>query len=347
VFALAITPAACGDSVGGIELSTSPQLSCTIPNSEIFSGGPGKDGIPSLTNPDFVSPEAAGADYLLDNDRVIGLAIGDEVLAIPINILWWHEIVNLDVAGRQLAVTHCPLTGSSLVFDRASLDGAELGVSGLLYRNNLIMYDRSTDESLWPQMIRGARCGTKTGESLDMVPAVEMTWSGWQTLYPQTLVVSSDTRYGRNYTVYPYDDYDRIDNTQLLFPMGSIDRRRPPKERTLGIPDGEGGRAYPYGALQELGFTSAVQEQDDVIFWDSLRQAAMAYYRVLDGETLEFRAISGQIRDVQTESVWQIDGRAVSGPLVGKQLTPVAEAFVSYWLAWAAFHPDAVLWSAP
>ena len=142
-------------------------------------------------------------------------------------------------------------------------------------------------------------------------------------------------------------ELDRIDNIELLFPLSGIDRRRPPKERTLGIPDGAGGRAYPFGVLRDLGFTSVIQEERDVIFWDSLRQAAMAFYRVLGGDTLDFRVEAGQILDVQTESVWRIDGLAVSGPLTGRRLTPVAEAFVSFWFAWAAFYPDATLWSAP
>jgi hypothetical protein len=46
--------------------------------------------------------------------------------------------------GEQLAVTYCPLTGSSIVFDRASVDGDEFGVSGFLWQNNLIMYNRRT-----------------------------------------------------------------------------------------------------------------------------------------------------------------------------------------------------------
>lgn len=346
VLTMALTLAACGETPGGIQLATSSQQDCTIQSSEIFSGGPGKDGIPALTNPDMVPPGASGTEYLRDDDRVIGLVVGNEVLAVPLNIMWWHEIVNLDVAGRQMAVTHCPLTGSSLVFDRSSLAGAELGVSGLLYRNNLIMYDRNGDESLWPQMLRGARCGSKTGAELKMVPAVEMSWEGWQTLHPQTLVVSSETEFGRNYRNYPYGDYDRIDNRELLFPLSGIDSRRPPKERVLGIPDGEAGRAYPYGVLDDLGSIAVVQEDDDVIFWDSQRQAAMAYYRILDGETLEFRVVGGQIRDALTESIWQVDGLALSGPLAGRKLAPVAEAFVSYWFAWAAFHPSATLWSA-
>jgi hypothetical protein len=340
VLAIALTPVACGETSSGIDFSTNPQLSCTIPNSEIFDGGPGKDGIPALTNPTMVTPGAAGTEYLFDSDRVIGLVIGDQAMAIPLNIMWWHEIVNLDVADRKLAVTHCPLTGSSLVFDRAPFGGAELGVSGLLYQNNLIMYDRSTQESLWPQMARGARCGVRSGDALNMVAAWEMTWEGWRTLYPQTTVVSSATAFSRNYLRYPYGDYDRIDNSEVQFPMESIDETRPPKERVLGIPDGSGGRAYPYGILESLGSAAVVEGEEDVIFWDGQRQAAMAYSTVLEGEVLDFEFGQGQIRDTQTQSIWRIDGTAVSGPMAGKQLTPVAEAFMSYWFAWAAFYPN-------
>lgn len=87
---------------------------CSIPTSQIFNGGPGKDGIPALTEPELVAVGASGTEYLRDDDRVIGLALEGEVLAIPLNILWWHEIVNLRVGDRDLAITHCPLTGSSL-----------------------------------------------------------------------------------------------------------------------------------------------------------------------------------------------------------------------------------------
>ena len=102
VLTMALALAACGDPLGGVQLATSSQQDCSIPNSEIFSGGPGQDGIPALTNPNMVQPGAPGTEYLLDDDRVIGLVVGGEVLAIPLNIMWWHEIVNLEVAGVDL-----------------------------------------------------------------------------------------------------------------------------------------------------------------------------------------------------------------------------------------------------
>ena len=69
----------------------------SIPIEEILSGGPPKDGIPSLTDPVFVRAEEA--KFLKGSDRVIGVVIGEETgggaaRAYPIKILNWHEAVN-------------------------------------------------------------------------------------------------------------------------------------------------------------------------------------------------------------------------------------------------------------
>ena len=248
-------------------------------------------------------------------------------------------------------VTHCPLTGSSLVFDRRSLDDVALGVSGLLYQNNLIMYDRTTGESLWPQMLREARCGPGTGTKLAMVPAIEMRWDAFRTLHPEGRVLSDSQGFSsRNYRSYPYGSYAHPANPTLLFPLGSsIDARRPPKERVLGIPVGTGGIAFPFGALDKFGSTAVVDAglagSAVVVFWNGEAQAAMAYRPSLDGEPLTFRATPDGILDDETGSVWRITGEAVAGPLTGRRLTPVAEAYVAYWFAWAAFHPEASLWT--
>ena len=346
---LAFLALACADPsvVGSVEEEDG--ISCTIPQSQIFSGGPGKDGIPALTNPTFVGVGDEGTEYLLGSDRVVGFFRDSEPYAIPLNIFWWHEIVNLDLGGQPISVTHCPLTGSSLAFDRGAAGGAEFGVSGLLYQNNLIMYDRSNPESLWPQMLRGARCGDRSGTDLTMVPVQEMNWARWQTLHPGTKVVSSDTQSGRNYEQYPYGTYDVVDNSQVLFPQ-SVDDRRPPKERVLGIPSGSGGVALPYGVLDELGPVAAVavelDGEDLVVFWDRSAQGAMAFRTQAGSQILTFSVEGGDIVDDQTGSTWRLDGRAVSGPLAGSELEPVAEAFVAFWFAWPAFYPQVQIWSA-
>jgi hypothetical protein len=291
----------------------------------------------------------AGTEYVVDEDRVVGFVLNGKPMAIPLNVFWWHEIVNLERGGVAVAVTHCPLTGSSLAFDRSNAYGAEFGVSGLLFKNNLVMYDRNGLESLWPQMPRSASCGALDGMPLRSFPVMEMTWGGWRSLHPGTLVVAPEPDPWRDYTSYPYGDYDDIDNPVTLFPA-TIDPRRPPKERVLGIPEGEGGVAFPYGVLSELGdaavVAATVSGQDVVVFWDRARQGAMAFFPDVGSDVLTFRTEGSRIVDDQTESVWSVEGRAVSGPLEGSVLEPVAEAVVAFWFAWPEFYPRIRLWSA-
>jgi len=318
---------------------------CTIPTERLASGCEGPDCIPALSEPDLASPGDEAAGYLSDTSRVIGLLIDGHPLAVPHNILWFHEIANFTRDGRSFAVTYCPLTGSSLAFDRGAVDGAELRVSGLLFDNNLVMYDRQENRSLWPQMNRQANCGANVGTTLSMIPVVEMRWKRWKTLHPDTDVVSSRTPYARDYREgnYPYDDYERPNNDRVLFDM-PIDDRRPPKERVLGIPNGSGGGvALPFGALNTARarvVTVAVGGTDRTVFWSREAQGAMAF------ETSStFSVENGKIVDDETGSTWTIEGRAVAGRRAGERLTPVDEAYVAFWFAWAAFQPETTIWT--
>ncbi|MDH3207184.1 MAG: DUF3179 domain-containing protein [Gemmatimonadota bacterium] len=325
---------------------------CSISTAEIFIGS-AQDAIPALTNPRIVAPGHAETAYIGDNDRVIGIRAGVDALAIPLSILRYHEIVNVDfLGGLQLAVTHCPLTGSSLAFDRGPAGDAEFGVSGLLYRNNLMMYDRNSEESLWPQMVRGARCGSRDGTALQMHPVVEMTWSAWREMHPTTWVVSDATGYpNNNYQIHPYGDYD--ENDEVSWPT-AIDTRRHPKERTLGVIDASGGVGYPFGELESLGPIAVVDhagvtsaQGGTVVFWDGAARSAMAYSRVVDATELSFSVVADQIVDAETSSTWRVDGVATSGPLAGRRLDEVAEAYVAFWFAWAGFESGQTLWEAP
>jgi hypothetical protein len=134
---------ACGGDRGtspGGDLAPDLTTLCQELRDGLISGA-SKDGIPALTDPELVSVGDPNADYLLGTDQVIGLEITGEYVAITHDILWWHEIVNFNDVG--LAVTYCPLTWSSMVFDRGAAEEAAFRTSGLLFNNNLVMYDRA------------------------------------------------------------------------------------------------------------------------------------------------------------------------------------------------------------
>ena len=197
---------ACGGDDGTVPGEFRTDLCNEVQNS--ITSVLAKDGMPALSDPELVDAGDPVASYLRGTDRVIGLEVEGEYIAFPHNILWWHEIVNMNDVG--LAVTYCPLTGSSMVFRRDAANGAEFGVSGLIFQNNLVMYDRSPSgevETLWPQMLAGARCGPREGRKLTMAPALEIEWEEWVALHPETKVVSGATGYSRDYTLYPYGNY--------------------------------------------------------------------------------------------------------------------------------------------
>ena len=340
-----ITVAACsadaGTSPGGGGSALTAM--CEEFQTQVFSAAT-RDGIPALTDPELVTPDSPWVEYLLPTDRVIGLEIDGQFLAVPHNILWWHEIVNFNDLG--LAVTYCPLTGSSMVFRRDVVQGAEFGVSGLLFKNNLVMFDRAAvggEDSLWPQMLAGAYCGPEEGNQLSMLPAIEIEWEDWQALHPDTRVVSSRTGRGRDYTRYPYGSYEVEDNELTLIPLERLDGRRPPKERVLGIPFASGGGiAFPFGALREVGDLAVVHTVRAVVFWDSQAVAAMAFQPSVLNLTFEVR--EGAFVDMETGSQWSIEGRALSGPMQGERLSVIAEAYVSFWFAYSQFFPASSLW---
>ncbi len=194
---------------------------------KVLSGGPGKDGIPAITNPKFVSVEKA-KKILTDDISGILLVRGKTAKFYPYTILVWHEVVNDTIEGEAVVVTFCPLCASAIVFD-ANVNGKKetFGVSGKLYESNLLMYDHDT-ESLWSQIKGEAVVGKKTGKKLTHVPFQVISFGEARKRFPQAEILSTDTGFNRDYTFYPYGDYN--ENEDIYFPISIKDTRLPLKE---------------------------------------------------------------------------------------------------------------------
>jgi len=327
-----------------------------FPYSLIASGGPPKDGIPALNNPPSVRP--SGVSYLQGDDVVLGVVINGEARAYPHNIGWWHEIVNDEVGGQPIAVTFCPLTGTGLVFDAEDENGGqfELGVSGLLFNTNLIMYDRRDGNTLYPQIAYKAIEGSRKGETLTLLPVVETTWDTWKKLHPDTRVVETGTYSLSRYASYPYGDYRTNDNFFLFgleTPLSSNGNQYTgqlrAKERVLGVRlDGE-PKAYPLSAMGDRALINdRVGGVDIAVLWDRRSYLAIPYAREVNGRSLTFDIDVGAdfpfgMRDRETDTVWSATGLALEGELAGVQLAQVP-AHSSMWFAWVTFWQNTDVW---
>ena len=246
----------------------------SVPVDEILSGGPPKDGIPAIDRPRFVSATKASGSFLDDGDRVLALVVNGKKKAYPLKILNWHEIANDRIGGRNVVVSFCPLCGTGMVFD-AKAAGKQLnfGVSGMLYRSDMLLYDRQT-ESLWSQIKQEAVAGKLTGTRLQLIPSTQTTWGAWKKKHPDTLVLSTRTGYDRNYEQDPYEGYDT--SRGVFFPVGKIDRRYHPKEQVIGVELEGVTKAYPFSELAKVKtpFKDKVGKKTVWVVYDSKSRTA-------------------------------------------------------------------------
>lgn len=201
---------------------------------KVLSGGVGKDGIPALTNPEFVSMEESTVS---DDTQVMVVEHNNEVKVYPYSIMVWHEIVNDVVGGKPLAVTFCPLCGSAIVFNR-EIDGkvVDFGVSGLLYESNVVMYTREEPESLFSQSLGEAIIGERIGEKLEHFPIQLMSYADAKEQFVTALVLSENTGFSRDYRTNPYGNYD--ESEELYFQVSNKDNRFPGKKLFFIVPLG-------------------------------------------------------------------------------------------------------------
>ena len=273
----------------------------TIPVERIMRGGPPKDGIPALTDAKFVS--VGDAQFMAPKDEVIGVAFDGQAKAYPLKILDRHEAVNDRLGGRSFAVTYCPLCDSSAVFDRQyGAEVIELGISGLLFNSNVLLYDRAKQgpESLWSQMASAAVTSAKSGQRLKRLPLEVTSWSDWAARHPETLVLSTETGHQRNYSGRAYQSY--FSSPRLMFPVEPSDNRLPLKTPVLGVIGKTAQRAY---ALPNFAWNKGGEFQDEI--------GGQAI-------TLRFDPEHNSLRVVQ----------AAEG----------LEWMYSFWFAWSAFYPE-------
>ncbi|MFQ5932803.1 MAG: DUF3179 domain-containing protein, partial [Nitrospiraceae bacterium] len=204
------------------------------------------DAIPPIHAPKYEA--ASTADWLRDDDMIMGYVSGEQAWAYPIRILNLHEIVNENLDGEPVLISYCPLCFSGIVYSRRLGDQVlTFGNTSALYDSDLVMLDYETG-SYWWQVAGEAIVGPLTGEELEILPSTVTTWREWHELHPDTQVLSKDTGFGRNYDQDPFATYaDFLDAGRFAFPVGEAarDPRLSPSTVVLALEIEGNAVAYP------------------------------------------------------------------------------------------------------
>jgi len=317
-----------------------------VPRNEVVDGGPGVDGIPPLQNPNYET--AMTINTVLPDDLVVAVRHAGQIWVYPHDIMDWHEIVNDGPASSPFIMSYCPLTGSAAAWNGTATDSdPSYGGSGLLFNSNLILYDRRTT-SLWSQMMQTSIHGLRIRERPTNIQVIETKFSTLQQMYPDATVLTRDTGHNRDYDRYPYNDYKT--SSDLLFPANNNDNRLHRKERVMGVlVAGSTSKVYQLNGFGSLTDTinDQVGDLSVVVVGNTDLNFAATYDRELsDGTILTFSPVQNDLPNVMTDgegNVWDIFGKAVSGPRTGEQLS-LTSSLTAYWFAWTAFNPNAQIY---
>ncbi len=290
-------------SWGGVLIDDRP-----IP--EMLFGCP-RGCIPALDDPPLVKA-GSDDDWLADDRLIFGVVIGDEAVALPKNMMEVHEMVNMTIGGRRVAIPYCTLCGSAQAYltdtvpeglDLDGNDAFELRTSGLLSRSNKVMFELHT-MSVFDTFTGEAVTGPlrERGVALEQLSVVTSRWGAWKVDHPSSLLLAQDGGVGRT---YPADPLRGRDDNGPIFPIGDADPRLDVQELVVGVIRADGlGVAFPAAAARTV---------------------------IGDGTPLAFAGVSLSLVG---------DGFIATDTETGEQYA----THESFWFAWSQFHPDTELW---
>ncbi len=309
---------------------------------EVVSGGVRLAGIPALMDP----PTLAGAEarYLKPDERVFGVLVDGEARAYPHRIMSWHEMLNDTIAGRPVTLSFCTLCGSGILYDASTPSGGRriFETSGLLYRSNKLMLDRST-YSLWSNLTGEPVFGRLANSpiQLEVLPATVTTWEDWLASHPDTRVLdlkALEASHGRKFGFrYLPGAADRA-RQGVAFPVWLKSDRfeRDTEVYTLRL---EGvAKAYSLAGLFERGVTQdEVGGRKIVLVAAEEARAVRAY----DAGERSFRGTAEPwVLEDEQGGRWRA-GELALEPTTAKQggLERIA-GHTAFWFGWFAFYPN-------
>lgn len=327
------------------------------------------DGIKPIENPEWVAADAVDPVFLRDSDVIIGVENGREARAYPVKILLHHEIVRtcwIDPGPKGVAVTsltYCPLVDAGISFipptDCGNPKSTGFGVSGLVFNQNLVFYDRSSptdDRAIYGQMMLGGFDGL----SAEMhVTAGEATWGFWKKLYPHTQVMSE------NVGLSPHPDYRDENHPYVDFwkagwiwypeDVEPFDNRLFMKAKIMGT--FVGGVQKAYEVTRSPVVLNDMVSGVPIAYW-SWPKGGMAcvYERTMESNkigdpgtltlTFSLRGTKNGLpvfEDEETGTLWNLAGIGIEGRFKGRRMARVP-SYKAFWYAWNAHFPETELW---
>jgi len=284
----------------------------------------------------------AECQQLSEEELVVGIRQGNRSRCYPLRLLGEHRVLN-DRMDDPVVITWDVDSSSARAY-LARVEGRELSFrfQGWV-QGTLLLRDNQTG-SVWSHLTGYALGGSARGQQLSEIPVQVTTLGRWRRRHPTSELPTLD--YATHYRgSYPRISLQLADGAQRSLPP--LDARLPMQTLVLGVRQGGVAKAYPLERLQ--GVRSDRLAGRDIVLVRDETLASAVFEPQIDGQRLELSLLTLEgtpLLAADDGSLFDLSGRAVSGPLVGRQLPPVAAVEVK-WYGWAGFHPQTLVDGEP
>ncbi|HWJ26620.1 MAG TPA: DUF3179 domain-containing (seleno)protein [Flavisolibacter sp.] len=267
---------------------------------------------------------------------VVGVDVNGQAKAYPVQFISYHHQVRDMVGNIPVMVTYCSVCRTGRVYSPMVNGRMEsFRLVGMDHFN--AMFEDATTKSWWQQATGVAVAGPLKGMSLKEIPSRQSTWSSWLRAHPNSLLMSPDTTFKKQYNDLAHYDKGTMNNSLEKRDTGSWQF----KSWVVGVALENAARAYDWNDLVRKGMIQDTIRGVPVLLM--LEKDAASFHvwdRKLDGMTLLFEQPAGKdvFSDQNTNSVWDMDGKCFSGPLKGARLQEL-QASQEFWHSWKNFHP--------
>jgi len=340
LLALSILPPAKGQRYSkGLYQAWETNLNKKIVDLNSLHGFIPRNSITPIYHTNFWNKRQAEGAFF-EEEPMIVIVVKSIEKAYPLSVLTYHQVINDKVANIPVAITYCPLSASINVYDRrVEFDGqtklVEFGVSGMLRLGNTVLWDHDT-QSWWQQSNGMAITGDLTGAELKAVPFMKLSYKQFNKSFPYGLVMDYKVDKAVNYGTTPYYEHDDPEKAIPNLYLAPPPLRMPPREQVVVASSMGDQIIYPLDIVKSFGVLNdtpnnnyvaiffaegVVSALDQEYFKDSRDVGTCIVFSAFhNNRRLTFKKKNDNFMDEQTNSVWDITGKCVSGPLKNEQL---------------------------
>lgn len=211
---------------------------------------------------------------------------------------------------------------------------------------NFIMRDQETG-TWWQQVTGDAILGPLKGRRLNLVLHDELSLAVWKSEHADGRVLRPDERVASAGHYAPADWEERIGRMPVVTATDE-DSPLEPRALVVGVNINGQSKAYPLEVLrQQRLIIDSVGGVPILVVLGSDNKSVRGFERKVGERELEFfaKTVSDAacLIDSKAGSEWDFAGRALKGPLAGRQLQKVF-VLKDYWFDWKAYHPDTAIY---